>query len=475
MQPSWLEPHRQKWYRLATGIIIYLIIGLFSGLIDGLIGGVLDIRITGGVMDIRITGVLLGIILGLTNGLLAGGLIFVAHTVVRPPLIDEITPYEVFDLKLSLIGLSQSIYSVIFLTILILIFGSAIGLAMGLMISLVYGLTSGLILGLMAGIMLSLITVLHGSLKSRDKPNQGIWNSGKNGFIITVFSFPFALATSLIISLDSNNPFSYLGILYVFIMTPIFSLVLGIYLGGGLAFIQHFVLRYFLIRAGHVPRDYVGFLKYAEERGLILRNGGSFRFYHDLLREHLAGNTPITSPALPKKSSNDWLQWSGISILFVLLFAVISIGGITSPTGADSITPVMKRHDTVLLDRITIRFRSFNRGNMVYFETNENLAKQGFDKSLGYFRRIVGLPQETVEIKEGKVYINSQLLTTPYAQAPPACTYPPTLIPADHYFLMGNNPAFPDCNTYSALVPKANITGQALWRLLPLSRFGQIE
>jgi MFS family permease len=289
MQPSWLELHRKKWYRIAIGIIIWLIMVLVSGLVGGLIGGVIDVRITGGVIDIRITGVLLGIILGLTNGLLIGGSIFVYHTVVRPPLIDEITPYEVFDLKLSLIGLSQSIYSIIFLTILILIFGSAIGLVMGLMISLVYGLISGLMLGLMAGIMLSLITVLHGRLRSRDKPNQGIWNSGKNGIIITVFSFPFTFAAGLIISLDPNNPSS-LGFLSVFTMTPTFSLLLGIYSGGGVAFIQHFVLRYFLIRAGHIPRDYVGFLQYAEERGLILQNGGSFRFYHDLLREHLAGN-----------------------------------------------------------------------------------------------------------------------------------------------------------------------------------------
>ena len=82
-----------------------------------------------------------------------------------------------------------------------------------------------------------------------------------------------------------------MDISYVFMTTPILSLAFGIYLGGGLAFIQHFVLRYFLWQAGHIPRDYVGFLSYAEQRGLILRNGGSFRFYHDLLREHLAGDT----------------------------------------------------------------------------------------------------------------------------------------------------------------------------------------
>jgi signal peptidase I len=102
----------------------------------------------------------------------------------------------------------------------------------------------------------------------------------------------------------------------------------------------------------------------------------------------------------------------------------------------------------------------------VNFDANGYLIKQGFNQQFTYYRRIVGLPQETVEIKEGKVYLNNQLLTAPYAVAPPSCTLP---------FVMGNNPAFPDCNTYSAIIPKANITGQALWRLLPPDRFGRIE
>ena len=139
-----------------------------------------------------------------------------------------------------------------------------------------------------------------------------------------------------------------------------------------------------------------------------------------------------------------------------------------------SIAPVIKNQDTILLDKVTIRYRSLTRGNIVSFDASDDLIKQGFEKAR-YYRRIVGLPQETIEIKDGKVYINNQILTAPYAQAPPACTYPPTTVPADHYFVMGNNPTYPDCNTYSALVPKANITGQALWRLLPPDRFGRIE
>lgn len=155
-----------------------------------------------------------------------------------------------------------------------------------------------------------------------------------------------------------------------------------------------------------------------------------------------------------------------------LIIAQNSIVTINSPIV--SVTPIVQNQDTILFDIITTRYRSFSRGDITYFDVTENLIKQGFEKR-PYLRRIVGLPQETVEIKDGKVYINNQLLTAPYAVAPPSCTYPPTPIPADHYFLMGNNPTFPDCNTYAALVPKANITGQALWRLLPPDRFGRIE
>jgi DNA primase large subunit len=54
---------------------------------------------------------------------------------------------------------------------------------------------------------------------------------------------------------------------------------------------QHCALRLVLWRSGAIPRDYAAFLKYTSELRLTRQTGGEFRFFHDLLREHLAQPT----------------------------------------------------------------------------------------------------------------------------------------------------------------------------------------
>jgi hypothetical protein len=69
------------------------------------------------------------------------------------------------------------------------------------------------------------------------------------------------------------------------------GLVIGLAVGlefGGLACVQHLVLRTLLVRAGCTPWRYVDFLDYAADRVLLRRVGGAYEFIHPLLREHLA-------------------------------------------------------------------------------------------------------------------------------------------------------------------------------------------
>jgi hypothetical protein len=204
--------------------------------------------------------------------------------------LDDIEPYEVLNLNLSTINPTKIYEEMVggIVGIAIIISGIISALIAMNIVGNIVGLFTGLIVGSIIGMMVGLVKGLQSNLRLRDKPNQGIWNSGQKAMILTVFPYLFALSLFTLPSIVANH---LVDISYVLLTSLSISLFSGIFFGGGFAFIQHFVLRYFLIRAGHIPRDYVGFLKYAEERGLILQTGGSFRFYHDLLREHLAGNT----------------------------------------------------------------------------------------------------------------------------------------------------------------------------------------
>jgi len=56
-----------------------------------------------------------------------------------------------------------------------------------------------------------------------------------------------------------------------------------------------------------------------------------------------------------------------------------------------------------------------------------------------YIKRVIAEPGEWVEIKGGKVYINDEPLYEPYIKDPPTYTFPKTLIPPNHYFVLGDN------------------------------------
>ncbi|GIW18475.1 MAG: hypothetical protein KatS3mg064_1632 [Tepidiforma sp.] len=96
------------------------------------------------------------------------------------------------------------------------------------------------------------------------------------------------------------------------------------------------------------------------------------------------------------------------------------------------------------------------------------------DPSTDLIKRVIGLPGETIEIVNGKVYINDRLLEEPYITTPWNDTLPKILIPPDEYFVMGDNRnnSLDSRSAQVGLVSKDLIIGKATLSYLPLNRFG---
>ncbi len=99
-------------------------------------------------------------------------------------------------------------------------------------------------------------------------------------------------------------------------------------------------------------------------------------------------------------------------------------------------------------DRIVVEVGSYvgnpvRRFDMVVFKPlPENvLDTQGNDKDTVYLQRVVGLGGEAIEIKDGRVYINGQVLEEPFATVSPDARehYGPLKIPEGEFFLLGDN------------------------------------
>lgn len=114
---------------------------------------------------------------------------------------------------------------------------------------------------------------------------------------------------------------------------------------------------------------------------------------------------------------------------------------------------------------------SFNNGDKILVEKEFGELKRGDlitflfpkDRTKWYFKRVVGLPGETVEIREGKVFINGQMLDEPYVEEnynKIKQSFSPRKIEPDNYFVMGDNRDNSSDSRYWGTVDVKLITGK---------------
>ncbi|TML27912.1 MAG: signal peptidase I [Actinobacteria bacterium] len=136
--------------------------------------------------------------------------------------------------------------------------------------------------------------------------------------------------------------------------------------------------------------------------------------------------------------------------------------------------------DRVLACRFCYHLRSPHRGDIVVFNT-PSLAKQECGSQGTFVKRLIGLPGEVWEEREGLVYINGQKLDEPYikpdrkdartmglADIPPRNTY--TRIPKNMYLMMGDNRKSSCDSRVWGLVPRKNLIGNVFATYWPPSR-----
>lgn len=141
------------------------------------------------------------------------------------------------------------------------------------------------------------------------------------------------------------------------------------------------------------------------------------------------------------------------------------------PSGA--MLPTLQINDNVLIDKLSYRSHSPKRGDIVIFKPTTTLLQQHFKDV--FIKRIIGLPGEKVEVRDRKVYINNQYLKENYIAEAPNWQYGPVNVPANSYFVLGDNRNNSYDSHYWGFVPQDLIVGQAVRIFWPPSRQGELD
>jgi signal peptidase I len=100
------------------------------------------------------------------------------------------------------------------------------------------------------------------------------------------------------------------------------------------------------------------------------------------------------------------------------------------------------------------------------------------DPSKSYIKRVIGLPGETVEVREGKILVNNQVLQEQYLDGDmnrSSVSQPPVAVKEHYYFVMGDNRDHSSDSRIWGLVPEKYIYGKALLRYWPLNQASVIS
>lgn len=136
---------------------------------------------------------------------------------------------------------------------------------------------------------------------------------------------------------------------------------------------------------------------------------------------------------MAKKVLKETLSWI---LIIVIAFGIatfinkVIIFKVVVPTGSMENTIMIG--DRVVTLRAAYWFKDPQRGDIVVFPFPDN-------ENLDYIKRIIGLPGETIEGKDGLVYINGEPLEESYVTDALDSDFGPYEIPEDSYFMMGDN------------------------------------
>ncbi len=170
---------------------------------------------------------------------------------------------------------------------------------------------------------------------------------------------------------------------------------------------------------------------------------------------------------------NPWieaLQTVGLSVVLALGIRTFVAEARYIPSG--SMLPTLEINDRLVVDKIRYDFSDPHRGDIVVFHPPASAGDEASHEA--FIKRVIGLPGETVVVKDGQVYVDGAPLTEDYLEAPPNYVWGPETVPQEAYLALGDNRNDSYDGHIWGFVPRDRIIGRATLRFWPFNRLAYL-
>ncbi len=171
---------------------------------------------------------------------------------------------------------------------------------------------------------------------------------------------------------------------------------------------------------------------------------------------------------MPKPWWRETIETVLWAVVLALILRTFVIQAFWIPSG--SMIPTLEIGDRVLVLKFWYHLPNGGpkRGDITVF-------KYPVDPRRDFVKRVVGLPGDTVEMRNGTVFVNDRELFEPYVKNTDSYNMAPVKVPDKHFFCLGDNRPNSQDGRFWGFVPENFMRGPAVFRYWPLSRIGFIE
>ena len=166
------------------------------------------------------------------------------------------------------------------------------------------------------------------------------------------------------------------------------------------------------------------------------------------------------------------VELAQIAFFAIALYLILNFAIQTVAVYGPSSYPNLEQGDYLIASKVDYRFHPPQRGDFV-------IIRDPWDSTQNFIKRVIGLPGETIAIRDAHVYVDGRLLVEPYLADTERWTFQANMAPrtlgAGQYFVMGDNRNHSTDSRDFGPITINDVEAKAWVRVWPFNRFGVLD